>query len=227
MSVDRKSALLNARLASHRRKVEKAEAVVKEAISIGKNPYVAFSCGKDSAAMLHLVLKHAPDTVARIILWDESKFIGDFDEVIDAWRARGARIEVLRLSRTSLLDKVSDRWEQLQSQDNHDMFFVGLRASESMARKNTLRRHGQLYLAASGLWRVCPLAWMTDMDIASIVETNDLPVLRVYKDHGYSERTATRVPREQVRGEFLSAIQERDPVRYLAFKRAFPELEGM
>ena len=44
-----------------RKRVEKAEKIIREALDKTRKPYVACSWGKDSTAMLHLVLQQKPD----------------------------------------------------------------------------------------------------------------------------------------------------------------------
>jgi 3'-phosphoadenosine 5'-phosphosulfate sulfotransferase (PAPS reductase)/FAD synthetase len=60
-SEDRERFLLWSRLGLHRRRVARAEAIVREALERMKNPYVAWSTGKDSTVVLDLVRRFKPD----------------------------------------------------------------------------------------------------------------------------------------------------------------------
>jgi 3'-phosphoadenosine 5'-phosphosulfate sulfotransferase (PAPS reductase)/FAD synthetase len=209
--------------AGYARRVDEALALIDQGLALCRAPYVACSFGKDSAVLLDLVMRRAPDIEARFIRWPETEHLGNYSEVIEAWRARGARIHILDLWRASLDEKVGDRWKMLR--DTADGVFIGLRAEESLARRTTLLVHGTLFHSKEGHYRISPLAWWRTRDIAAYVVTHDLPTLTPYKRHGFSERTSSRIPRASVRGDLLRQIRSEDPQAWAGLVALYPEVE--
>lgn len=185
-------------------------------------PYVAFSCGKDSAVAAHLARLVWPGAPLRLLCWDETALLGDFADVCSAWVERGARVEAITLHRRALDEKIHNRWQALTQ--GADGFVAGLRADESRGRRMSLATHGPLYQAASGLWRVCPVAWFTTVDIAAYILEHDLPILDSYTHDGIMSRTSARVPREEVRDLAIGSLRRRDPAAFNALCAIYPEL---
>lgn len=189
--------------------------------------YVAFSGGKDSAALLDLVIEQKPDTEARMLLWPESEVMADYDRVISAWRDRGVRVSVLRLSRNSLDESVSDRWQSLAQMAPAGGVFVGLRADESRHRAIALARHGVVHRYVSGplagLVRAAPLAAWQTADVGAWISTRDLPVLDTYDVLGISARTSSRIPRGQARDQAMSQMAVARPWATTALRHIYPD----
>jgi 3'-phosphoadenosine 5'-phosphosulfate sulfotransferase (PAPS reductase)/FAD synthetase len=206
-------------------KVEQARQIIADGLAACSTPYVAMSFGKDSAAMLHLVQQVRPSVEARFIRWTESQYLDDFDRVIAEWRQRGINLHILDMHRGSIDERGGERWSKLQQMSPADGFFVGLRAQENQkSRGMTLKVHGTVYKLASGLWRICPLAWWSTDDVAAYTIQHDLPMLDAYKADGFEQRTSARVPRATVRGEALHSLKVRDPLRFYALCQAYPEV---
>lgn len=224
--IDERVARLYARLSIHRRHVDQAHAIVRQTLQVCRQPFVACSFGKDSAALLHLVMQHRPDIEARFIRWPETNLLGDYERVIDEWKQRGARITILDLTRATLDEKTPGRWEALRNISPADGQFVGLRADESRARTITLAAHGHLYRTAAGYWRSCPLARWTTLDVAAYVITHNIPTLSAYTRHGFEARTSSRVPRaaHSIREQALQRLREDDPAAYQQLADMFPEI---
>lgn len=213
-----------ARMPSHAKRVDEARRCVEVALEKCAQPYVAFSCGKDSAAMLHMVQQFVPGIEARFIRWTESELLDDFERVIREWQARGINLTILDLHRDSIFERGGDRWQQLQELSPCDGYFIGLRAEESRARRMTLKAHGDIYRMANGLLRISPLAWWKTEDVAAYTVTHDLPTLNAYVTDGFDQRTSARVPREEVRSESLTALRIRDPQRWNLLCAKYPEV---
>jgi 3'-phosphoadenosine 5'-phosphosulfate sulfotransferase (PAPS reductase)/FAD synthetase len=224
--IDERGARLYARLSIHRRHVEHAHDIVRRTFEVCASPFVACSFGKDSAALLHLVMQHRPDIEARFIRWPETNLLGDYERVIAEWQQRGARITVLDLTRATLDDKVPGRWDALRNTSPTDGQFVGLRSDESRTRAIMLSTQGALYRTAAGYWRSCPLARWTTLDVAAYVVTHGLPTLTTYVRHGFEARTSSRVPRaaHSIREKELQRLREDDPVAFQRLKEMFPEV---
>lgn len=209
---------------AYRRRIDEALALIDRAFTECSAPYVACSFGKDSAVLLDLVRRRAPDIEARFIRWPETEHLGNYDDVIQAWRERGANIRILDLQRRSLDEKVAGRWKMLRDLTPTDGVFIGLRSEESRARRTTLMTHGTLYRYKDGYRRISPIAWWRTIDIAAYITQHDLPTLDAYKERGFAERTASRIPRAEVRGEKLRQIRADDPQAWASLLQIYPEV---
>lgn len=221
--MDEKTALLYAKLHHYKALVNKTSGFIRWALNKVQNPYVACSFGKDSAVMLHLVLKHNPNVAVRFIRWfGETQFIDNYDEVISEWGE--INLEQIELNRKNINDKVKDRYSV--SETNHDSYFIGLRKDESVARRITLKKLGMFYLNSQGLVRISPLADWTEKDITAYVVSNNLPTLKSYKIQGFSSRTASRIPRADfgIRDAFLADLKQRDFNSYQLLLSKYPEI---
>jgi len=219
--MDKKTAQLYAQLKPYKALVNKTSGFIRWALERVQNPYVACSFGKDSAVMLHLVMETAPDIDIRFIRWKgETEHIDNYDEVIDQWNLKN--LTQVELHRLTLSDKRKDRYET----ENYDSYFVGLRMEESAARRITLKTHGMFFKNSKGMIRISPLADWTEKDISTYVLANELPTLNSYKEHGFSSRTASRVPREDwgIRENFLSDLKQRNFTAYQNIITKYPEL---
>lgn len=220
-------ARLHAKLRVYRHRVQQAQQIVSDALRLTANPYVACSFGKDSAALLHLVLQSRPDASVRFIRWQETNIIDDYERVIAQWQNDyGINLDILDLQRATLDESVPDRWRQLQDVQPCDGFFIGLRAEESRGRRITLRKDGVLYRAKSGLLRITPLAWWSTLDVAAYIVTHQLPTLETYASDGFAARTSSRVPRGDygIREGMLASLKHRNPARFNALKYMMPEV---
>lgn len=220
-------ARLYAKLPVYRRRLVQAMAVIEEGLARCDRPYVACSFGKDSAVVLHMVRQFMPDVQARFISWPETELLGDYERVMNEWRALGADIRVLHLTRKTLDEKVADRWLQLHAIEPADGYFSGMRKEESRARRVILNSQGAVaYIKQSDTVRICPIAdWKTE-DVAAYVVEHDLPTLKAYQDHGFEARTASRVPRAafSIREQALEQLRQDDPAAYRQLERMYPEV---
>ena len=205
-------------------KIEQARQIITDGLAACSTHYVSLSFGKDSAAMMHLVQQQRPDIEARFIRWTESKYLDDFDRVISEWQRRGINLSILDMHRDSINEKGGDRWSKLEKISETDGYFIGLRAQESAVRRIALKRFGPVHKKADGLWRIAPLAWWSTDDVAAYTIQHDLPMLDAYKADGFEQRTSARVPRATVRSEALHSLKTRDPQRFAALCREYPEV---
>lgn len=227
--IGEKEAKLHARLPIFSRRVNEAQSIVEQTLEMCRAPFVACSFGKDSAALLHLVMQARPEIEARFIRWPETHLLDDYDHVIAAWREMGARITILDLTRATLDERTPGRWDALRDVAAMDGQFVGLRADESKARSITLGVHGKLYRTAAGYWRSCPLASWSTADVAAYIVKHDVPTLRTYVKHGFESRTSSRIPRaaHSIREQALQRLREDDPAAYQMLRVMFPEMDGV
>ena len=220
--MDRRSALLHAKIHSFNRLVNKTSGFVRWALSRVETPYVACSFGKDSAVMLHIILEHKPDIPIRFIRWkNETEHIDNYDEVINEWGK--INLTQIELCRESLNDNRPERYQTTQ----FDSYFIGLREDESTARRITLKANGIFYKNKAGLIRIAPLAEWSTRDIAAYVYSKNLPILKSYLQKGISSRTASRIPRSDygIRTNFLIDLKRYNLAAYQQLLLKFPEIK--
>lgn len=221
--ISSKEALLYASLKQFKYLVEKTDNFIKESLAKVENPYLACSFGKDSAVMLHLVLKHKPDIPVRFISWDnESEYLGNYTEVISKWS--NINLTTINLSRTTIEDKVKGRYDV----SGYDSYFIGFRAEESKGRRITIRSCGAFYEMKNGLKRICPVSEWKTIDIAAYIVLNNIPTLDTYTEFGFEERTSSRIPRADygIREYSLKLLKKKDITSYNKLLLIFPEIEN-
>lgn len=219
--MDKRTALIYSKLNSYKALVNKTSGFIRWALNRVHTPYVACSFGKDSAVLLHLVLKFYSDIPVRFIRWSgETEFIDNYDDVISQWG--NINLTQVEFSRDSLNDKRPDRY----STSGFDSYFVGLRSKESVPRRITLKKHGMFYKSKNGIIRISPLSDWSEDDIAAYVYSNDLPTLKTYHDCGISSRSSSRIPRDDygIRNSFLMSLKLRDITSYQKLIKKFPEI---
>lgn len=243
--------LAHAQTAVYHRHLERARETIQRALALTGNPYVGFSGGKDSQALLGLVLEQWPDARAQILTGGETRVLHrNLDQILAWWRDcyPGLRLYEVHIDRVW-----SDGWQDatwyeqyitfigeweryLWTTDRWDGVFLGLREQESGTRRLALRsrrdaegyaiyRYGDARgTAAAGCYRICPLdQWSVD-DVGAYVAEHDMPVLEAYEADGMDARTHTRLGRSSMRMGQLEALRRRDPEAYRRIVRRFPEL---
>lgn len=225
--VERVGFLAHARGRLFAKRLEEAQQIIGDGLSQCQQPYVACSFGKDSAAMLHLIMRHRPDIQVRFVCWPETLLLNNFDEILGQWKTRfGIEPMICNLTRESIEEIVPQRHRAVEQMAAADGYFIGLRAGESRGRRLTLKAHGTLYEMNSGLLRIAPLAWWGEQDVAAYTALHDLPILASYGSTGMEGRTATRVGLQShnIRRMQLDELRQRDPVAFSRLCEALPEV---
>lgn len=240
--IDRQTCALYAKLNVHVRKVGKTTKLVQEMLSIVKNPYIAFSCGKDSSVLADIVLQLNPRVKLRFISSGETRILHNVDDVISHFQRKyNADVEEINFDRV-----FSEEWKDasfdeqrkagrrdIQTIDNsqYDGVFMGLRIEESRGRSISLKMH-----QSSGLpkymyqyvdkkyYRMCPLAdWKTE-DVGAYIVSHGLPVLDWYNSFGFNARTTARLTGDAVRQNAIFWIKCNNPQGFSKLIERFPEL---
>jgi len=218
--MDERSALLYAQLKQFKALVNKTSGFIRWALERVENPYVACSFGKDSAVMLHLILKQRPDIPVIFVRRIETDLIDNYEEVISKWGILNLQqITVLGWIETGLKNRtVSTATSKL----DYDSYFVGLRMDESVARRISIKKLGMFYKNSSEKYRICPMAdWKTN-DIAAYCLSNNLPILNKYLIEGFSSRTTSGIPRKFA-NESLQSLKMRDIESYNKLLKLLPD----
>ena len=169
----------------YKAKVKEAKKIIENAFKMYKKPYVAFSGGKDSTCMLHLVLQQKPDVM--VYHWDYGPYL----------MPRAIEHEVvsnmIKLGAKNYLVETSDRYKSGENtgiwykdffgrvtkrliREGYDAVFVGIRKEESIPRK--LRINAKRSLSAiNEVWPLQDWSWK---DVWAYIFANNLPYPSTY-----------------------------------------------
>lgn len=203
---------LLAGLPGHRRRVERALEFVGAMLSQCRNPYVAWSGGKDSTVLLHLCMRVRPSIPAvccqtDIDLPDNIEFVpraaAEMGINLTVIRPRVSAWEVLvetggpfgqvnvatsRLDRECFFEPIM----ALVRERGYDLVFLGLRGEESRARLLNRRVRGLSYRNQThDITTATPIADWSGRDVMAYLVGNDIPINPVYsktKFHPEPER---------------------------------------
>jgi 3'-phosphoadenosine 5'-phosphosulfate sulfotransferase (PAPS reductase)/FAD synthetase len=175
------------RTEQHTRALHEARAIIERALESAQKPYIAYSGGKDSTVMAHLVLQYAPDTM--VLHWDYGRAF--VPEPIQREILRNARligVRNLRIETSPLYAKLGRRAQNVLgrhligrllpqlAQEGYDLAFVGLRKQESPKRKRRIRAGKPL----STIPECYPLQNWDWRDVWAYIVTHKLPYLSLY-----------------------------------------------
>lgn len=234
---------LHARDRHYLARLEESRRIIREALKHMNRPYVAFSCGKDSSTLAHLVLEERPDVPLRFLSSGETRIVHNVDEVISWFRARGAVVEEILIDRVWSEEWKDATWDEERKAGRGDLdklnvggydgMFMGLRAQESARRRRSLF-HSQTeglppfcyrYKTGvrGGMIRCCPLARWQVEDVGAYLLTHGIPILRQYELHGLETRTTARLTGDAVRQNILSDVKRDNPEGWRRLVKRFPE----
>lgn len=222
--MDERTALLYARTHEFQYLVTKTERFISWALKQVNTPYVACSFGKDSAVMLHLVLKQLPEVQVIFVKRIETDLVDNYAEVIQAWKDQ-YNINLQSISYRGWLEENPDGKgiaSATKGLEGYDSFFVGLRSDESVGRRITLHKDGKFFKMKSGKVRLCPLAWWNTNQIATYIIHNKLPLLNKYKEDGFEARTTAAIP-SKFPHESIQSLKSRDIASYNSLLQLLPD----
>lgn len=224
------------------KKVKLSSEIIKQMLELCSCPYIAFSCGKDSSVLAHLVLEQKGIPL-RFLSSGETRLVHNVDLVIDYFKGKGAKVEEICIDRVFSDEWKNATWTEQRKAGNKDLrfmnspeydcVFLGLRKEESRPRQISLNkyrtenypRYAYKYIGGQnkGIVRCCPLAEWTTIDIAAYLVSNDIPVLDWYNYSGIESRTTARLTGDAVRQNVLVYIKQKDPNAYNKLAARFPE----
>lgn len=242
MGIERQRYLAVLRRPWHQRVREQAEYIIREALKYASQPYVAFSCGKDSSVLAHMVLRYDRSVPLRLLSSGETRLLHDIDVILDWFRARGATIEEVHIDRVFSDEWKDASWDEQRRAGRHDLqnmlrpgydaVFLGLRMEESPPRKRSLLMHQSpgyppfTYRYKGGGLRICPLAAWREDDIGAYLAEHEIPVLAAYHHQGLGARTTARLTHDSIRNYALTYLHRRDPEACNRILARFPELRS-
>lgn len=243
--------LAHSRLSAHKRLVEQTSEAIEQALDSVTPWYVSVSGGKDSTALLHLVVSVA-GTIDAVHHEDEIIAPGtvEYVETLGQW----AGVRLIRTAapirhsdeHTAWRDKpwlrplppgtcwFSTRAEQLAWYQSQWMGgFVGTRREESAVREISYRVNGAHYYATTrGWWVNTSLHRWRLTDVWAYLLSHDIPY-----HPGYDVMTAAGVPRDRQRigpptnvraltGSSMAWLRMGWPQYYEDVCQRFPRLRG-
>lgn len=228
-------AALHARTPGFAARVDRARAIVAQALALEKAcaPYVAFSAGKDSTVVLHLVREQAPDAPA-VFADDEWNLPETLDLVARTPGCARIASRVWHADWFTSWESGEDipagtvwvdapRRDGLQTYgrgQGYDLAFIGLRREESAHRRIHLRKYGPLYFAASDdFWHCNPIHDWSWRDVWAYIVSRQLDYNRAY-----DVLEALGVPPEHQRIGPLAVERVLGYGQLVILKRGWPEL---
>lgn len=240
--IDRDLYSLHAKLPVYQRRVALAREIIIGVLQHIQRPYTAFSCGKDSSVLAHMVLQFAPAPL-RFLSSGETRLVHNVDEVLDYFRNQGAEIQEINIDRVFSEEWKDATWDEQRKAGRHDMellnersfdgIFMGLRTEESRARKISLAKnqteglprfcHRYKTGLRKDMVRCCPLANWTTADIGAYIVEHNLPYLDWYDHQGFEGRTTARLTGDAVRQYALTWLKKNKPDSWNRLSQRFPE----
>ena len=179
----------------YKERVKEAKAVIKEALSRFKKPYIAFSGGKDSTALMHLVLSF--DKNITVLHWWPGPYFYPKpleDEVIRIAKACGARNIRVETSEEYVIygrraHNVKGRKflggviPRMVKEEGYDLAFIGLRAEEAAKRKSRVKNFFE-WDKTRQITNCFPLANWSWKDVWAYIVSNNIPYLSYYDQYG-------------------------------------------
>lgn len=233
-ALERAGALAHARTAGFARRLAEARAIIAEALARARQPYIAFSTGKDSTVMLNLVWEQAPATPA--IYFDANNAFPESLDLLERLAAAGTPVErwpvgdfldILAaaggpnapgVEEATMRGTVYAPVRALLDARGYDLVFVGLRAAESPGRRLLVMRRGLLFLnQRDGALECLPVARWSDRDIWAAIHAHGWAYNRAY------DRMAG-LPYRDRRISYWAGETSRHHGRWAWLRRHYPDL---
>lgn len=194
--------LLHARTAGHKRRVEQARGHIRTMFDQCPDAYVAWSAGKDSTAMTHLVAELIPGVRAMSIKDDcdypgEVEYIerlaNEWDVKLTIVRPSFSLQDALRDGQAEAGDDIHSRASEFADEGFYSLIeeyrhrlglpgvYLGLRKDESHARLMNRAKRGAVYTKRDGETVCMPLCDWSDRDVYAYLFTRDIELLPVYR----------------------------------------------
>ena len=188
----RKAFLEWSKTEEYKQKVENAKKIIRYFLKFSKKPYVAYSGGKDSTVLLHLVLQEKEDVT--VLHWDYGKYYIPRSierEIIENAKKIGAKNIIIETSK--LYDKLKRNARSVfprelyrriipkMAKQGYDLAFIGLRAEESISRRKRTKNYFEEDFLITNCYPIRDFTWR---DVWAYIVSNNLPYLKHYDIYG-------------------------------------------
>lgn len=192
----RKQFQLHAHKPAFHQKVGNAKARIGAYLEIAKNPYIAFSCGKDSHVCLHLARQKAPETPAvyfdadcaypsQTALMEQIPNLIKFkcEPFLETLKKYGIyhNQRVSPFMKTTVYEPI----QRLFNETDFDGVIYGLRAEESAARRAHAGKRGAIFQYADssihkGTWACQPIYDWSYKDVWAYIVSHEIAYCEEY-----------------------------------------------
>lgn len=214
--------ILHASLPVFNRKVAKSKRIIEEFLAKCKNPYIAWSTGKDSTAVLGLVREIANIPAVHIDGGVELPGTKETREKIDNVIHYRTTETFLELADKYGLDSKETRKDNFvkEFEETHSFngVIMGLRKDESVTRRFNSKR-GAIYQRKDGFWTCNPILDWNTRDVFAYLFSNNLPIHPHYLLDGPFDTEERRV------GSYVSSRNRgAEYGRFVQLRYFYPEL---
>jgi 3'-phosphoadenosine 5'-phosphosulfate sulfotransferase (PAPS reductase)/FAD synthetase len=252
---DEKLFLMNSKLNRFKRLVEKAKGIVHKMFEVS-NPYIAWSGGKDSTALVYLVTQDCgyKDTIVWTV-FDDCDY-PDLRQYMDMIVEKYNLVSMFYENEESVWDYLVKHKVDLRTEDVFQMssyinkifyekyiyeflnshpglsgLFMGLRTEESNARLWNFKTKSSLYYTNyDSMWHCNPLSEWKLEDVFTYLLINNVPVFPLYKKEPvwdlHDIRTDWWLPSGHAYEKQLFFLQKEYPELYKKFIRDFSFIRG-
>lgn len=244
-------AFAHSKTSGFRNRLKRASNTIEHAYQLCKNPFVSWSIGKDSNAMLWLVLQKHPDAIVRVLTVGETRHLYPMiDDHFQWWINKFPEMDFAEINVDHVYGdgwETAEFWEQNKSLStrytkyfhsfgNWDGVFIGYRAEESRDRRlwlgnrlpdcpYAIRQYSPNRKdSKAGVYRIAPLDKWTTNDVMAVNVMNNIPLLPEYQTDGFESRTALRISKRTLEHGQLAKLRQRDPAQWNMLIARFPEL---
>lgn len=167
-----------------KRNITTAKSTIQKALKSYNKPYIAYSGGKDSVCMVHLILKYDPSILVHHWDYGMNLMPREFElEIINIAHKLGVTNIDLRTSGRYEFGYEKE-WYKIffgfiapeYKKKGHDCAFIGLRKEESLKRKRRILQKKDL----TDMPEVWPLENWSWLDVWAYIVSNDLPYHSAY-----------------------------------------------
>lgn len=201
---------------AYKRRLEETKLNIEDVLSKVKNPYVAFSGGKDSEVVLHICLQYKPDILVLFIhqgteFPDTEELINKLNlewnlnltilkpekgllELLEDYGAYGIKTKVEYRKGDIAKNLIKIPSLNFAEKNKCDAVFLGLRKEESLSRKVLLNyRSNFMFCEYDKLFHCNPIANWKVEDVWGYITDNELPYNSLYDKTKFLPREKIRV----------------------------------
>lgn len=223
--------LAHGRTIAHKKRVAQAQTRIAEWLSIVSNPYIAFSTGKDSTVVLHLVRSLKLDAVA--VYFDADSCLPESHEMLERtphvirYETDEPLLDTIarvgfdnpdRLDDATMQSTVWGPIKRLIADYQFDGVVFGLRANESRGRRLNAWTRGAIYqYKRDGVWCCQPIWDWQHKDVWAYILSNEIKYCCAYDK-------LWNLPEEDQRISYWAGETKRSHGRYAWLKMNYPQL---
>jgi 3'-phosphoadenosine 5'-phosphosulfate sulfotransferase (PAPS reductase)/FAD synthetase len=239
-AIEKEGFLAYSTLPNFKRKVEKAKAIIKEAIAVSQKRSVSLSGGKDSIATLILVEQVSKELNQDYAIWShisDASFPGTKEIILECAEKTGKQLildespvsafSVKREKTLPQFGKTGFFFDAIARhyQSGFDLSFIGVRSKESSRRKKAIKVHGVLFQSTvpEPHWNCYPIAYFTTIEVFALALANNYPIHPIYDKDPLNTRLGYITSADLMHLGTIAELKQNYPEEYNKLIEAFPE----